>query len=344
MKAIAVTQSGSPVTPNVVILDDISRPEPGEGELRVRTEASGLNHLDLWIGMGIPGIERPYPRITGSDGVGIVDAVGAGVDSEWIGKRIMLNAAIAQEQDGKPHIRPAGEDFTLVGEHGTGCLAEYFVAPATQVLDIGNADPLEAAAFGLVHLTAWRMLVTKARIEPGMTVLVPGIGGGVALASMGIALHHACNVIVTSRSQAKLDSAQALGAHHGILDSGQDFSKEVRAITDGRGCDICAESVGKAIHKSCIKSLARGGVLVTCGSTSGPNPETDLTRIFWNQLSIMGSTMGNMDEFRSVVALFKNGSLGAVIDSVHLSTVPKDAYRRLEESSQFGKVVIDWRS
>ena len=344
MKAIAVSQSGSPVTPNVVILDDISCPEPAQGELRVRTEASGLNHLDLWIGMGIPGIERPYPRITGSDGVGIVDAVGSGVDSGWIGKRIILNAAIAHDQGGKPGVRPAGEDFTLVGEHGTGCLAEYFVAPANQVLDIGDADPIEAAGFGLVHLTAWRMLVTKACIEPGMTILVPGIGGGVALASMGIALHHSCNVIVTSRSQEKINRALSLGAHHGILDEGQDFSKEVRAHTDGRGCDICVESVGKAIHGSCIKSLARGGVLVTCGATSGPNPSTDLARIFWNQLSILGSTMGNMDEFRSVVALFRGGRLNSTIDSVHPSTSPQAAYQRLEEASQFGKVVIDWRS
>jgi NADPH:quinone reductase-like Zn-dependent oxidoreductase len=293
--------------------------------------------------MGIPGIERPYPRITGSDGVGIVDAVGAGVDEDWIGKRIILNAATASEQGGIPEARPAGEIFTLVGEHGPGCLAEYFLAKATNVLDVGDADPIEAAAFGLVHLTAWRMLVTKAGIQPGMTILVPGIGGGVALASMGIALHHGCKVIVTSRSQDKIDQALALGAHYGILDEGQDFSKDVRVMTDGRGCDICAESVGKAIHGSCIKSLARGGVLVTCGATSGPNAATDLTRIFWNQLSIIGSTMGDMNEFRSVVALFKKGALRPVIDSIHPCHSPQKAYRRLEDASQFGKVMIDWR-
>ena len=331
------------MAPNVVILDDVPCPEPGPGELRVRTEAAALNHLDIWVGMGIPGVDRPYPRITGSDGVGVVDALGTGVEEHWLGKRVILNAAIAAPQEGVVNQRPAGESFHLIGEHDPGCLAEFFVAPARNVLSIEDSDPLQAAAFGLVHLTAWRMLITKAALMPGQSVLVPGIGGGVALASLGIAKHFGCQVIVTSRSEAKLEKAKALGVEHAILDVGEDFSRAVRSATSGRGVDVCVESIGKGIHSSCIRSLARGGVLVTCGCTSGSNAETDLARIFWSQLSIVGSTMGNMDEFRSVVALMGSGALEAVVDSVYPVADAQSAYERLEEARQFGKIVIDWR-
>ncbi len=344
MRAITVIESGAPVTPNVRVLENIAVPEPGRGEVRIKTEAAALNHLDLWVGQGIPGVDRPYPRTTGSDGVGLVEVVGEGVDSEWIGKRVMLNAAIAAPQEGTPGRAPAGELFHLIGEQVPGCLAEFFVAPASNLLAVGDVDPIEAAAFGLTHLTAWRMLVTKANVGPGQSVLIPGIGGGVALASLAIARHLGASSIVTSRSQAKLDRAVKLGADHAILDTGEDFSREVRRITAGRGVDVCAESVGAAIHVACIKSLARGGTLVTCGCTSGAAAATDLARIFWNQLSIQGSTMGSMPEFRAVSALFVAGALRPVIDSVHSPEDAAVAYGRLEAGEQFGKVVVDWRT
>ena len=343
MRALAVCKSGAPVAPNVVELEGLPCPEPGFGEVRIRTEAAALNHLDIWVGMGIPGVDRPYPRTTGSDGVGIVDALGEGVDEEWLGKRVILNAAIAAPQEGIVGQRPAGEAFHLIGEQFSGCLAEFFVAPVDNVLPIGDVDPLLGAAFGLVHLTAWRMLFTKANLHPGQSVLVPGIGGGVALASLGIARHFGCQVIVTSRSEAKLEQAKDLGADYGILDVGEDFSREVRAATSGRGVDVCVESIGQAVHNSCLRSLARGGMLVTCGCTSGPVGETDFARIFWNQLSIVGSTMGNMEEFRSVVALLCDGALEPEIDAVYQVSEAQAAFERLEEARQFGKIVFDWR-
>jgi NADPH:quinone reductase-like Zn-dependent oxidoreductase len=175
-----------------------------------------------------------------------------------------------------------------------------------------------------------------------MTVLIPGIGGGVALASLAIARHFGCTTIVTSRHAAKLERAKQLGADHCVLDTGADWSREVRKATGGRGVDVVSESVGKAVHLACIKSMARGGTLVTCGCTTGPDAGTDLARIFWNQLSIVGSTMGTMDEFRAVVALMRSGALRAVVDEVVAPANAQAAYGRLEAGEQFGKIVFRW--
>jgi NADPH:quinone reductase-like Zn-dependent oxidoreductase len=222
-------------------------------------------------------------------------------------------------------------------------MAEAFVVRVTNVMDIGEADPIEAAAFGLTHLTAWRMLTTRAGARAGDWVLIPGIGGGVALAALGICRYLGCRTIVTSRSAEKLQRASELGASVGILDEGKDWNRAVRAATDGAGVDICIDSIGKAVHLSCIKSLGRGGRFVTCGCTSGPGAETDLARIFWNQLSILGSTMGDMREFQEVVGLFLKGSLQPVVDRVVTPSEVPEAYAALEAGTQFGKLVVDWR-
>ena len=339
MKAVAVMIGGAPVAPNVELVD-LPMPEPAAGELRVRTEASALNHLDLWIGMGIPGVDRPWPRVTGSDGVGMVDAVGPGVDEAWIGRRVMMNAACDVGTPSSPGGREAGENFQLVGEHVPGAMAECFVVPATNVVDIGETDPVRAAAFGLTHLTAWRMLTTRASAGPGDWVLIPGIGGGVALAALGIARHLGCNAVVTSRSEAKLARARELGASATVLDEGEDWSRSVRKATNGRGVDVCIDSVGAAVHLACLKSMARGGRFVTCGCTSGPAATTDLARIFWNQLSILGSTMGSKGDLRQVLRMFDQGRFGAVLDrSLPMSEVG-EAHRLLEAREAMGKIVL----
>ena len=342
MRAIEIARQGTPVAPNVLLNPSRADCAAGPGEVRVRTEASAMNHLDLWVGRGLPGIDVRWPTVGGSDGAGIVESVGAGVDPAWVGKRVLLNAAVMRPEPAVPGRAPAGEDIWMIGEHCPGTHAEFFVAPATNVVAIGDHDPVEAAAFGLTHLTAWRMMVTRGRLQPGMTVLVPGIGGGVALAALGIARHFGCTTIVTSRHAAKLERAKALGATHGVLDTGADWSREVRKLTGGRGVDLVAESVGKAVHLACIKSMARGASLVTCGCTTGPDPSTDLARVFWNQLSIMGSTMGTMDEFRAVVALLRSGALRPAVDQVLAPDQAQAAYARLEAGEQFGKLVFKW--
>ena len=343
MRAITIQRQGSPVLPNVAFVSDFPDPTAGPGEVLVRTEAAALNHLDLWVGRGLPGIDLRYPAISGSDGAGVVEAVGPGVDPNWVGRRVLLNAAVPKSEALRPGVRPSPADIFMIGEHGPGCLAERFVAPVANILEIGESDPIGAAAFGLTHLTAWRMMVTQAQLKAGMQVLVTGIGGGVALAALAIARHFGCEVIVTSRHQWKLDRAKALGAHHGVLDSGQDWSKEVRQLTGRRGVDLCVDSVGKSIHGSCIKSLARGGTFATCGATTGPDATTDLTRIFWNQLRLVGSTMGDMREFREAVALFRSGAIRPTIDQVFRPEQGSEAFARLEAGEQFGKLVVDWR-
>jgi NADPH:quinone reductase-like Zn-dependent oxidoreductase len=342
MRALCVTRQGDPVTPNIEMMD-LPEPSPGPGELLVATEASALNHLDLWVGRGLPGIETTYPHIGGSDGCGRVVGIGEGVDDAWMGRRVMFNMAVEIPHEPRPDAARAGRDISMIGEHTPGTHAEQFTAPASNALDIGEAaDPLQAAAYGLTHLTAWRMLRTRARLRSGDTVLITGIGGGVALACLGIANHFGCRTIVTSRHRWKLDRALEVGATDVVLDEGEGWSRAVRGLTGRRGVDICADSIGAAVHESCLKSLARAGRFVACGCTSGASPHTDLARLFWNQLEVLGSTMGDMSEFRQAVALFASGHLKPVIDSVVPAADGRAAYDRIESGAQFGKVVVDW--
>ena len=342
MRAAVITRQGSPVTPNVELVADWPEPTPAAGEVRVQTEASALNHLDLWVGRGLPGFDFTYPRISGSDGVGIVDAVGPGVDDAWMGRRVVLNACVPQPEAAHPDRDPAAPDIRMIGEHDPGTMAASFVAPASNLVAIGDTDPVAAAAFALTHLTAWRMLATRAGLQAGQTVLITGIGGGVALALLNIARHFGATTIVTSRHRWKLERALELGADHGILDEGEDWSRAVRELTGRRGVDICADSIGKAVHLPCIKSLVRGGTFVTCGTTTGPDATTDLSRVFWNQLSIVGSTMGSMVEFRQVMSLLVRGHLHPVIDEVYDMDAVADAFGKLEGGEQFGKLVVRW--
>jgi NADPH:quinone reductase-like Zn-dependent oxidoreductase len=342
MKAAVITRQGAPVAKNVSVVSDWPVPQAQPGHVVVRTEAAALNQLDLTVGKGVPGLDLTYPRVSGADGAGIVESVGEGVDFSWKGKRVLLNAAIPVHDPMLPGKTPAQPDRLMIGEHMHGTMAAKFAAPVENLLEIGETDPVKAAAFGLTHLTAWRMLVSRAQLKPGMTVLIPGIGGGMALALLNIARHFACTTIVTSRHQPKLDRALRLGATHAVRDEGSDWSKPVRQLTGKRGVDICADSVGKAIHLACIKSLCRGGVFVTCGATSGFDAVTDLGRVFWNQLSILGSTMGDMDEFRQAAALLRSGAIEPVIDEVFAADNAAAAYARLESAEQFGKIVVRW--
>lgn len=342
MQALCITKQGDPVSPNIE-LQEVQTPSPAAGEVLVKTEASAMNHLDLWIGRGLPGIETAWPRIGGSDGCGRITEVGQGVDDAWVGRRVVLNAAVEAAATPHPDTSPTGRDIHMIGEHGPGTHAEFFVAPATNVLALSDtSDPASAVAFALTHLTAWRMLRTRARLAEGETVLITGIGGGVALAALNIARHFGCHTIVTSRHQSKLDRARSIGADQTVLDEGEDWSRAVRGFTARRGVDVCVDSIGAAVHLSCIKSLARAGRFVSCGCTSGANPPTDLARLFWNQLEILGSTMGNMQEFREVLSLFQQNRLEPVIDSIIPASDGAKAYQRIESGSQFGKVVLIW--
>lgn len=346
MRAAVISQQGPDVASNIRFVSDWPEPQaPGPGQVVVRTIASAFNQMDLWVGRGVPGLTLEYPRISGCDACGTVEAVGSGVDPRWVGRRIIVNAAVriaGGATPGEPPASTLAPEYQLIGEHHHGMHAEKFTAPAANLFDVGDADPVEAAAFGLCGLTAWSMMVTKGQLRAGQSVLVTGIGGGVATSALAIARHYGCPTVVTSRHQWKLDKAKALGATHGVLDSGQDWSKDVRAWSGKRGVDMAVDSSGKATHLNCIKSLARGGAYVTPGCTSGPDAVTDLARIFWNQLRILGSTMGSNDEFREVASLLKEGKLRPAVDQVFEAPRAAEAWARLQKAEQFGKIVMKW--
>jgi NADPH:quinone reductase-like Zn-dependent oxidoreductase len=322
---------------------DLPDPVPGPGQVRVRIRAGALNHLDIFVRNGIPGIPVRLPHVMGSDGAGVVESIGPGVTRAKPGDEVVLNPGI---HCGTCEFCLKGEhslcvSFHLLGEHIWGTFAEYVVAPEI------NAYPKpagltweESAAFPLTFLTAWRMLVTKAKAIPGESLLIIGIGGGVSLAALTIAKMLGLTVGVTSGSTDKIRRAQELGADFGIDHGTADIARETRRITGKRGVDIVLDSVGKATWKQSIASLARGGRLLTCGATTGPNPEEDIARIFWNQLTVLGSTMGTHAEFAGMLRMFQGGKVRPVVDSVFPLPEAKEAERRLEEKGQFGKIVL----
>jgi NADPH:quinone reductase-like Zn-dependent oxidoreductase len=322
---------------------DLPDPVPGPGEVRVRIRAGALNHLDLFVRNGIPGLTLAMPHVMGADGAGVVDLVGPGVTRVAPGDEVVLNPGICCATC---EFCLRGEHslcvtFRLLGEHVWGTFAEYVVAPEINAFPRPQALSWEeSAAFPLTFLTAWRMLVTKANARPGESLLILGIGGGVSLAALAIAKLLGLTVGVTSGSADKLRRAQELGADFAIDHGAADFSRETRRITGKRGVDIVLDSVGKATWRQSIASLARGGRLVTCGATTGPDPEEDLVRIFWNQLTILGSTMGTHAEFSDLLRILEGGRVRPVVDSVFPLSGARDAQRRLEEKRQFGKIVI----
>jgi len=336
-------------------LDLADVPDPGAGgapptlgprEVRVALRAAALNHLDLHVVRGLPH-EYRFPHILGADGAGVVETAGPDVRSVRPGDRVMINPGIA---DYTCQYCRAGEhslcvNYRLLGEHLPGTLAERIVVPEQNVALIpALASPVswaEAAAFSLVTLTAWRMVVTRAQVRPGETVLIWGIGGGVSLAAMRIAKLRGAKVIVTSSSDAKLRAAQELGADVALNHTTRQVSQEVRALTDRRGAEVVIEHVGEATWGESLRALGRGGRLVTCGATTGPHVAIDLRRLFWYQWTIMGATMGNDAEYREIVRLLGTGELRPPVDRVFPFADARAAFERLERGEQLGKVVVE---
>ncbi len=327
-----------------LVVEEFPAPDPGPGEVRVRLRAAALNHLDLWVIGGIPGIDMPLPHVIGADGAGVVDAIGKGVAGWSEGDEVVLNPGL---WCGACCSCMAGEQnlcrsYRILGEHLDGTAAEAVIVPAV------NCHPKppdlswrQSAAFPLVSLTAWRMLVTNARVKPGETVLVHGVGGGVSLVSLQIALAAGATVFVTSHCAEKRARALELGAVE-AWDYGEvDIAREAWRATGKRGVDIVVDNVGAASFVSSIESVRRGGTIVTCGTTSGPRLEIDGRRVFWKQIRIIGSTMGNADEFRAVLEAVRTGKVSPIVDSAFALDDTIDALRRLQSAQQFGKVVID---
>jgi len=305
--------------------------------------ACALNHLDLWLRRGLPSMEIPLPHIPGSDIAGEVAKVGEGVARVKPGERVLLAPGISC---GQCEACLAGRDnfcrdYTLFGAGVDGGCAEYVVSPAVNVIPIpAKLTFEEAAAIPLVFLTAWHMLITRAQLRPGETVLVLGAGSGVGSAAIQIAKVAGARVIATAGSEAKLQKARELGAGDWIDHSKQDIAQEVKRLTNRRGVDVVFEHVGAATWEKSIRSLAPGGRLVTCGATTGYDGKIDIRYLFTRHLSILGSFMGSKAELYAVLELFERGLLKPVIDRVLPLEKCAEAHSRLENREQFGKIVL----
>jgi NADPH:quinone reductase-like Zn-dependent oxidoreductase len=326
---------------------DLEKPEPKRGEIRVRVKAAALNHLDLFVVGGMPGVKITPPWILGADATGVVDAIGdlSGVSDNKlkVGDCVIVNPGIS---DYTCEYCQAGEHslcvkFGILGEHHPGTLAEYIVIPARNARSIPRDKPVEqAAGLMLSTLTAWRMVVTRARVKKTDNVLIWGIGGGVALAALEIVRTIGATAWVTSHSDEKLALARGLGAENLLNYATTDVGKEIRARTAKRGVDVIFDTVGEASWNQSLTALGKRGRLVTCGATSGPNVQMDVRRLFWNQWDIMGSTMGNEAEFDAVVGEYHAGRLTPLVDSVFDISQGRKAFERLASGQQFGKVVV----
>jgi len=343
MKAVFITGHGGN---EVVEVRDRERPVRQAGEALVRLQAATLNQVDLYMRNSGAGITHRLPQIMGLDGAGIVEEVDADERLLSPGQQVLVYPGITC---GRCEFCQRGEGvlctkMQLLGEHRDGTFAQWISVPVRNLFPMPTGlSFVQAAALGVNHLTAWRMLFTKARLRPWETVLVFGIGGGVSLAAMQLAKAYGARVIVTSREDAKLERALAMGADHGINGKTQDVAKAVMSYTGGRGVEVVIENVGEAVWSSAMKSLVRGGRLVTCGATTGDQPPADLRRIFIRQLQILGSTLGDLSEFRDLLAFVEQRGIVPVIDSEFTIDRVHEALSRLESAVQFGKIGLDLR-
>ena len=319
--------------------EEIPDSEPGPGEVLVRVRACALNHLDLWQRRGIPGVLLPH--CPGSDVAGeVVRSEPHGVAE---GQRVLVQPGISC---GRCVACLGGEDnlcrsYWLVGYQSEGGYAELVTVPVENIVPIPDRIGfVEAAAFPLTFLTAWHMLVTRAELRPGETVLILAAGSGVGQAAIQVARAQGARVIVTAGSEQKLARARKLGAHEGIDHYTQDIAKEVRRFTDRRGVDVVFEHVGQATWESSMKSLRRGGRLVTCGATTGPSVSIDIRHLFSRQISLVGSFMGSKGELLKAAELFFDGTFTRVIDRTYPLEAAAEAQGRLEDKAQFGKIVL----
>jgi NADPH:quinone reductase-like Zn-dependent oxidoreductase len=327
-----------------VVVEEVPRPAVRDPhDVIVAVKAAALNRLDLFVIGGLPGISHEFPHVIGADAAGVVEAVGSAVTRVKPGDRVMINPGLScghcdQCLAGEQSLCPR---FGVVGEHAPGSFAEAVRVSETNVALLSpGATWSAAAAFPLATITAWRMLATRAALKPAETVVIWGIGGGVALAALGIARLLGARIIVTSSSDEKLERARGLGADETINHATSDVAKEVRRLTEKRGAQVVVDSVGEKTWETSLRCLARGGRLVTCGGTTGPMVTTDVRKLFWHGWSIMGSTMGNHAEFARIAALFGRGELQPVVDSVVPLDQAREAFARMDRGGQFGKLVL----
>jgi NADPH:quinone reductase-like Zn-dependent oxidoreductase len=338
MKAVRFHAHGGP---DVLRFEDAPDPMPGPGEALVRVRACALNHLDLWQRRGMERVQIPFPHISGADVAGEVMASPNGEFAP--GRRVMLQPGLSCGRcvaclDGRDNECPR---YDVLGYRSDGGYAEQVVVPVQNLIAIPDAIGfVEAAAFPLVFLTAWHMLVTRAKLRAGEDVLVLGAGSGVGQAAVQIAWRHGARVFATAGNDEKLAKARELGAYEVINHNTQDIAAAIKAFTGGRGVDVVVEHVGTATWDRSLRCLTKGGRLVTCGATTGHDARIDLRVLFTRQLSLLGSYMGRKAELLRAAQFFFAGELKPMVDATFPLADAADAHRRLENRQQFGKIVL----
>ena len=328
---------------DVIQYGDVPDPEPQAGEVLVKVRACALNFLDIWVRRGWPGLKLPMPHWCGADVAGEIAEVGPGVSDWEVGRRVVIDPGINFRED---EFTRSGEhsvsaDYHVLGEHLRGGAAEFVAVPAANIDFLPDGiDYPEAAAPLLVGLTAWRMLIHRAALKPGESVLVVGAGGGVNSMAIQIAKLAGARVYTVASDAAKAEKAISLGADEVIDRSQVDWGREIYKLTAKRGVDVVVDNVGRATLTTSMAAVRRGGRIVIVGNTSGPNAEIDIRFIFGKQISIIGSTMGNHQDFRDVTGLLWAGKIRPVIDRVMPLSEGVEAYRRMEAGRQFGKIVL----
>ncbi|MBI2026532.1 MAG: zinc-binding dehydrogenase [Deltaproteobacteria bacterium] len=331
MRAIVINKHGGP---EVLEWVDIPKPKLQSHETLVQIKACSLNHLDIWVRLGLPNLRLKYPHILGSDISGVL--VGSG---EEVVVCPGINCGQCEAcQKGRDN---ECEKYGILGETTNGGYSQYIAVDSNKVVKKPkNLSFVEAASYPLTFMTAWHMLVAKAKIKKDDWVLVLASGSGVGSAAVQISKLFDAKVIATASTQSKLDHAKSLGADEVINYKEEDFSCRVREITQKRGVDIVFENTGKATWGQSIKSVKKYGVIVTCGATSGYEALLDLRHVFFRQLSILGSTMGTFDEFKKITKYMSEGKLKPVVDRVFPLEQAREAHQYLEDRKQFGKVVL----
>jgi len=331
MKAIRIHAHGGP---EVLKLDDIDTPKFRPEHILVHIKATAMNHMDLWVRKGMPGVKIPLPIILGCEGSGVVEGTGEEVVIAPSTSCMTCEACLAGNDH---HCR----QYQIYGEHRDGLDAESVAVPAYNVFPKPKTLSFEeAATIPLTFLTAWQMLVDKGEVGSGKTVLIMGASSGVGAAGVQIARLFGARVIATAGDESKFPKIQGLGADHIIHHRKQDIAEEVKKLTDKRGVDIVFEHVGASVWEKCLKSLAFAGRLVTCGATTGPEVKLDLRHVFIKQQQILGSTMGPKASLFKILRLVSEGKLFPVLDQVFPFSQVAEAHRRLERGSQMGKIVL----
>lgn len=340
MKALCFYHHGGP---EVLRYADVPDPVPAANEVVVGVKACALNHLDIWVRRGWPGLKLPMPFWGGSDVAGVIVERGEAVAGWQVGQRVIVDPGITPIEDeftrrGEHSLSPA---YQILGEHVPGGLAQYVAVPAANLHALPDHVGFpEAAAPLLVTLTAWRMLIHRGRLRAGESVLVVGAGGGVNTMAMQIAKMAGATVYVVAGNAKKAEKARELGADFVIDRTQADWGREVFRLTDKRGVDLVVDNVGAATLTTSMKAAARGGRIVIIGNTSGPEVNIDLRYIFTKQISLIGSTMGTHQDFRQIVALLWQGKLTPIIDQILPLSEGAEAFRAMEQGEQFGKIVL----